>query len=38
MDHAATDKELQEIIWAAVGSAPQKYRETLVRFYRRLNR
>jgi RNA polymerase sigma factor (sigma-70 family) len=31
---AAIDKELQEIVWAAVGRVPQKYREPLVLFYR----
>jgi len=31
---AAMDSELQEIVWAAVGRVPQKYREPLVLFYR----
>jgi RNA polymerase sigma factor (sigma-70 family) len=31
---AAMDKELQEIVWAAVRRVPQKYREPLVLFYR----
>ncbi len=31
---AVIDKELQEIVWAAVGRVPQKYREPLVLFYR----
>ncbi len=31
---AAIDRELQEIVWAAVGRVPQKYREPLVLFYR----
>ncbi len=33
-DQVAIDKELQEIVWAAVGGMPQKYREPLVLFYR----
>jgi len=31
---AAMDKELQELVWAAVRRVPQKYREPLVLFYR----
>jgi RNA polymerase sigma factor (sigma-70 family) len=31
---AAIDKELQGIVWAAVGRVPQEYREPLVLFYR----
>jgi RNA polymerase sigma factor (sigma-70 family) len=31
---AAIDKERREIVWAAVGRVPQKYREPLVLFYR----
>lgn len=30
----AIDKELQEIVWAALGRVPHKYREPLVLFYR----
>ncbi len=31
---AAIDKELQEVVWAAVGRVPKKYREPFVLFYR----
>ena len=34
-DEAALAKERQEIVWAAVGRVPLKYREPLVLFYRR---
>jgi len=34
-DEAALAKERQEIVWAAVGRVPMKYREPLVLFYRR---
>jgi RNA polymerase sigma factor (sigma-70 family) len=34
-DEAASAKERQEIVWAAVGGLPSKYREPLVLFYRR---
>jgi len=34
-DEAAVAKERQEIVWAAVGRVPLKYREPLVLFYRR---
>jgi RNA polymerase sigma factor (sigma-70 family) len=33
-DQVAIDKELQGIVWAAVGGMPQIYREPLVLFYR----
>jgi len=34
-DQMAFEKERQEIVWAAVGRIPLKYREPLVLFYRR---
>ncbi len=34
-DQVASEKERQEIVWAAVGRVPLKYREPLVLFYRR---